>query len=292
MNHFSHWASETSQRIENALDLALPHASTTPQRLHQAMRYAVLNGGKRIRPLLVHATGALTDAPLAALDSAACALEMIHVYSLVHDDLPAMDDDDLRRGKPTVHKAYDEATAILVGDALQAQAFLHLSQNPNLKAAQCVALIKELAQAAGSIGMVGGQMVDLESIGMQLTQTQLAAMHSMKTGALLRAAVRMGLACNEALPMDTLDHYAANIGLAFQLVDDILDATAPTSVLGKTAGKDAADGKPTYVSMLGLETARTLAQTLCTEAQAILKKLPGNSAYLYDLAHLIVQRTY
>lgn len=298
MTTFSQWAERIIQRTETALDRTLPPSSVLPQRLHQAMRYAVLGGGKRIRALLVHAAGHINDAPALALDSATCALEMIHAYSLVHDDLPCMDNDDLRRGKATVHKAYDEATALLVGDALQAQAFICLSTAP-LEINQRLTLIHELAQASSTSGMVGGQAIDLASVGIALNQRELETMHQMKTGALLRAAVRMGLACghhkHSPVPMNSLDDYAQTIGLAFQVVDDILDASAETATLGKTAGKDAIQDKPTYVSLLGLDAARALASTLHERAQTLLDNLLGQQEHthmLRELTRFIVLRTH
>lgn len=298
MTTFSQWVERIVQRTEVALHQSLPPSSVLPQRLHQAMRYAVLGGGKRIRALLLHAAGHINDAHPSALDSATCALEMIHAYSLVHDDLPCMDNDDLRRGKPTVHKAYDEATALLVGDALQAQAFICLSTAP-IETEQRLTLIQELAQASSTTGMVGGQAIDLASVGIPLNQRELETMHQMKTGALLRAAIRMGLACGHhkhpQTPINSLDDYAQTIGLAFQVVDDILDASAETATLGKTAGKDALQDKPTYVSLLGLDAARALVNTLHERAQALLDNLLGQQEHthmLRELTRFIVLRTH
>ncbi|MES2250552.1 MAG: farnesyl diphosphate synthase [Pseudomonadota bacterium] len=285
------------RRTEHALAAGLPPAETLPTHLHEALRYAALGGGKRIRPLLCQAAGALVDAPPDTLDATGAAIEMVHVYSLVHDDLPAMDDDDLRRGKPTVHVAYDEATAILVGDALQAQAFLTLSELP-LPAERRIALVRELAQAAGSRQLVGGQAIDLQSAGRSLSQPALEQMHRMKTGALIRAAVRMGAQCGVAdVPANAalyraLDDYSSAIGLAFQVVDDILDATSDTATLGKTAGKDAYDDKATCVSMLGLDASRTLARTLNARAHAALAPFGERAAQLGQLADLVVQRAH
>ncbi|WP_369632824.1 MULTISPECIES: polyprenyl synthetase family protein [unclassified Variovorax] len=282
-------------RTERALAAGLPPTATVPSRLHEALRYAALGGGKRIRPLLCQAAGALAQASPGALDATGAALEMVHVYSLVHDDLPAMDDDDLRRGKPTVHVAYDEATAILVGDALQAQAFFTLSELP-LPAERRIALVRELSEAAGSRQLVGGQAIDLQSAGRSLSQPALEQMHRMKTGALIRAAVRMGALCgladtpaNAAL-YRALDDYSSAIGLAFQVVDDILDATADTATLGKTAGKDAYDDKPTCVSMLGLDASRALARTLNARAHAALAPCGVRAERLGQLADLVVHR--
>jgi len=292
---FEEWMRGTVQRTEAALGMHLPPSDTLPSRLHEALRYATLGGGKRIRPLLCQAAGALVNAPPDALDATGAALEMIHVYSLVHDDLPAMDDDDLRRGKPTVHVAYDEATAILVGDALQAQAFLTLGELP-LPAERRIALVCELATAAGSRHLVGGQAIDLQSAGRSLSQPALEQMHRMKTGALIRAAVRMGALCGVAdTPANAalyraLDDYSSAIGLAFQVVDDILDATTDTATLGKTAGKDAYDDKPTCISMLGLDASRALARTLNARAHAALAPCGVRAERLGQLADLVVHR--
>jgi farnesyl diphosphate synthase len=241
---------------------------------------------------LCHAAGELTGARVECLDAASAALEMIHVYSLVHDDMPCMDDDALRRGKPTVHVKYDEPTALLVGDALQSQAFITLTAEV-LGAAQQAALVRELAVASGSIGMAGGQAIDLASVGHALTRPQLETMHRMKTGALLRASVRMGALAGDtpaAETMRSLDTYAAAVGLAFQVVDDILDVTTDSATLGKTAGKDAKDGKPTYVSILGLEASRALAAQLRTDAHAALTPFGGRAQRLAELADLVVDR--
>jgi len=294
MNDFSQWMQALGARTEQALNTALPSADTIPHTLHDAMRYAVLGGGKRVRPLLVHAAGEVTGASAEACDAAACAVEMIHAYSLVHDDMPCMDDDDLRRGRPTVHKAYDEATALLVGDALQTQAFVVLAETPALEPAARLRLVGELAQASGSVGMCGGQAIDLQHVGLAMTLPELEGMHRMKTGALLRASVRMGALCGsiDAAGLEALDRYAAAIGLAFQVVDDILDVTADTATLGKTAGKDAANDKPTYVSLMGLEPARELAGKLRDTAHEALSGFGARGARLAGLADLIVLRTH
>lgn len=291
---FKEWMQAVLTRTEAALEQFLPAPTTLPQRLHEAMRYAALGGGKRVRPLLVHAAGVAVGARAEALDAAACAIEMIHVYSLVHDDMPAMDDDALRRGKPTVHIQYDEATALLVGDALQSQAFVTLG-SPALDAGQQAALMRELAFSSGSQGMAGGQAIDLESVGVRLSRAELETMHRLKTGALLRAAVRMGALCGAVAEVgpaerEALDTYAAAIGLAFQVVDDILDVTADSATLGKTAGKDAKDGKPTYVSMLGLDASRALAEQLRRDAHAALVPFGGRAQRLAELADLVVER--
>jgi len=291
---FDQWMHASLDRVETALEHYLPGTDIAPAKLHEAMRYAVLGGGKRVRPLLCHAAGELTGAAAPTLDAASAALEMIHVYSLVHDDMPAMDDDALRRGKPTVHVQYDEATALLVGDALQSQAFVALtSDNNGLSAVQQAALTRELALASGSVGMAGGQAIDLESVGRKLSRPQLETMHRKKTGALLRAAVRMGALCGEspgAAAMSALDAYSAAVGLAFQVVDDILDVTADSATLGKTAGKDAKDDKPTYVSIIGLDASRELAAQLGRDAHAALAPFGPRAARLGELADLVVNR--
>jgi len=290
---FDAWMHDVQARAERALDGLLPKADAVPAKLHEAMRYTVLGGGKRIRPLLAYASGELFTADPQTLARAAAAVEMIHAYSLVHDDMPCMDDDALRRGKPTVHIAYDEATALLVGDALQAQAFEVLAASSTMPAERLVPMLALLARAAGSAGMCGGQAIDLDSVGLSLTLEQLERMHQLKTGALLRAAVLLGAMCGKPLnatEQEALDTYANAIGLAFQVVDDVLDATADSATLGKTAGKDAAANKPTYVSILGLEPSRALAQQLRDTAHAALAPFGEQARRLRELADLIVQR--
>jgi farnesyl diphosphate synthase len=291
---FEQWMRGTLDRVETALEHYLPGTDIAPARLHEAMRYAVLGGGKRVRPLLCHAAGELTGASASAVEAASCALEMIHVYSLVHDDMPCMDDDALRRGKPTVHIQYDDATALLVGDALQSQAFVALTAESNgLNDSQQAALTRELALASGSIGMAGGQAIDLESVGRKLTRPELETMHRKKTGALLRAAVRMGALAGStpsAADLAALDQYAAAVGLAFQVVDDILDVTADSATLGKTAGKDAQHDKPTYVSIIGLDASRELAAQLGRDAHAALQPFGTRGQRLAELADLVVNR--
>jgi len=293
---FSQWMGDIQQRTETALDRALPAADIAPTRLHEAMRYAVLGGGKRVRPLLVHAGGQLTGANPERLDRVACAIEMIHAYSLVHDDMPCMDDDVLRRGKPTVHVQYDEATALLVGDALQTQAFVHIAEAPVSDDAQGqIAMIRQLAQATGSRGMCGGQAIDLASVGVQLTLPELEFMHIHKTGALIRASINLGVQCGRTLgaeQMTSLDHVGKVIGLLFQVVDDILDAEADTATLGKTAGKDAANDKPTYVSLLGVPRARELAEELCQDALDRLAAFGDASQRLAELTRFIIRRQF
>ncbi|MDR5856910.1 polyprenyl synthetase family protein [Caballeronia sp. LZ062] len=293
---FEQWMRGTLDRVETALEHYLPGTDIAPARLHEAMRYAVLGGGKRVRPLLVHAAGELTGARPQAVEAASAALEMIHVYSLVHDDMPAMDDDALRRGKPTVHIQYDEATALLVGDALQSQAFIALTAEGNgLSDRQQAALVRELAVASGSVGMAGGQAIDLESVGRKLSRPELETMHRKKTGALLRASVRMGALAGDELGADVLaalDQYAAAVGLAFQVVDDILDVTADSATLGKTAGKDAQHDKPTYVSIIGLDASRELAAQLGRDAHAAIQPFGARAQRLAELADLVVNRAH
>ncbi|HEU4371895.1 MAG TPA: farnesyl diphosphate synthase [Telluria sp.] len=289
---FDGWVQTVQVHVEEALGGYLPQAGAEPARLHEAMRYTVLGGGKRVRPLLVFAAGGLFGADTEALARAAAAVEMIHAYSLVHDDMPCMDDDALRRGKPTVHVAYDEATALLVGDALQAQAFAVLADG-DLPAARQVAMLRVLAVAAGSAGMCGGQAIDLASVGVSLTLAQLERMHQLKTGALLGASVMLGaLAGRDVTQAEraALDAYSNAIGLAFQVVDDVLDATADSATLGKTAGKDAAANKPTYVSILGLEESKRLAEELRRGAHEALAPFGEKALRLRELADLIVQR--
>lgn len=292
---FEAWMPAIVQRTERALETHLPAEELLPTALHEAMRYATLGGGKRIRALLCHAAGALVGAAPAALDAAASAIEMIHAYSLVHDDLPAMDNDLLRRGQPTVHVRYGEALAILVGDALQARAFEVLGEMP-ASAEQCVALLRELGTACGSQGLVGGQAIDLASVGRVLERDELERMHRMKTGALLRAAIFMGALCGPQ-PLDahlkaSLDEYQRAIGLAFQVVDDILDVTTDAATLGKTPGKDAEANKPTYVSILGLDASRRLARELGERAHAALAPFGERAVYLDALIGMVIDRVY
>ena len=294
--NFAAWMRDIQDRTETALGQWLPAPELAPQRLHQAMRYAVLGGGKRVRPLLTHAAGALCGAAAERLDGAACAVELIHAYSLVHDDLPCMDDDVLRRGKPTCHVEYDEATALLVGDALQSQAFQILAEKPlSDTAATQLEMLHLLAQASGSRGMAGGQAIDLASVGQPLSLAELEFMHIHKTGALIRAAVLLGARCGRALPateLEALDHFAKRAGLLFQVVDDILDVAASTATLGKTAGKDAANNKPTYVSLLGLSEAREMALELRAECLATLAPFGPRADRLCQLTEFIVSRQF
>jgi farnesyl diphosphate synthase len=290
---FDGWMKRVQLSMEDALASFLPSQAMPPVRLHDAMHYAVLDGGKRVRPLLTFAAGELYGADTTILARAAAAVEMIHAYSLVHDDMPCMDDDALRRGKPTVHKKYDDATALLVGDALQSQAFLVLSEGEDIDAARRLTMVRLLAQASGSAGMCGGQAIDLASVGMTLSLGELEQMHRLKTGALLRVSVLLGALSGKALSDDevaALDAYANAVGLAFQVVDDVLDATADSATLGKTAGKDAADNKPTYVSILGLDESISLAEKLRHDAHEALTPFGENARRLRELADLIVQR--
>jgi farnesyl diphosphate synthase len=294
---FDRWATERAARVEQAAERMLPPGEQVPQRLHEAMRYAVLDGGKRVRPLLVYAAGEVTGAEDDALDRAALAVEYVHAYSLVHDDMPCMDNDVLRRGKPTVHVAFDEATAMLAGDALQAEAFKVLAEG-QLPAAQTASLMRELAHASGTEGMCGGQAIDLLAVGnANLSFAELERMHRMKTGALLRASVLMGALSGQAgllteSTREALARYGEAIGLAFQVVDDILDVESSSAALGKTAGKDAAQGKPTYVSVLGMEAAKAWSLRLRAQALDALGGLGARSARLRELADFIVCRNH
>lgn len=287
-------------QVEQVLEALMPSDQTIPLRLHEAMRYAVLGGGKRIRAALVYAaaeaaTGgkALSAAQQKAVDHCAAAVEMIHAYSLVHDDLPCMDDDVLRRGQPTVHVAYDEATAMLVGDALQPLAFEVLASMP-IAPALIVQALTELSRAIGSQGMVGGQAIDCDHVGQQLSLQELRTMHEMKTGALLKASILLGgiVAGASSKVRNHLRDYADAVGLAFQVADDILDVTADTDTLGKTAGKDEAQNKPTYVSLMGLEAAQGLLQELVDQAHAALLPIGEGRQTLALLAHFIAARDY
>jgi len=287
---------EVQVRMESSLARLLPAANAVPGRLHDSMRYAVLEGGKRVRPLLCFAAGELTGAVPERLEVAGAAVEMIHAYSLVHDDMPCMDDDILRRGKPTVHVEFDQATALLAGDALQSLAFQLLSEHrlSDSSVAQ-LEMVKALAVASGSRGMAGGQAIDLASTGKPLTLPELEFMHIHKTGALIRAAVVLGANCGvqlDAAGAANLDRYAKCVGLAFQVVDDVLDCDASTATLGKTAGKDAIQGKATYVSALGIGRAREFAEQLRVQAHAALAVFGGRAGRLAQLADFIVLRKF
>jgi geranylgeranyl pyrophosphate synthase len=268
----------------------------SPQRLHEAMRYATLTGGKRVRAALVYAAGEALGAPTEALDVPACAVELIHAYSLAHDDLPCMDDDDLRRGKPACHKAFDEATALLAGDALQSLAFELLATDPHLNMVtdeRRLRMIHALARASGSLGMAGGQAIDLESVGRAITAEALQDMHGRKTGALIHAAVMLGAAAaKQADPAQVaaLERFGHAVGLAFQIVDDILDVEGDTAALGKMAGADQARNKPTYPAVLGLAASKTRAATLYRDALESLTPLRDNGQSLAELASFILER--
>jgi farnesyl diphosphate synthase len=293
---FPAWMGSVQARIEHALARLMPAQAISPARLHDAMRYATLEGGKRVRPLLCFGAGELASAAPERLEVAGCAVEMIHAYSLVHDDLPCMDDDVLRRGKPTVHVEYDEATALLVGDALQSLAFQLLAEHrlADDPAVQ-LEMVRMLAVASGSRGMAGGQQVDFESTGKQLSVPELESMHIRKTGALIRAAVMLGAACGFPLSAELharLERYASCIGLAFQVVDDVLDADESTATLGKTAGKDSRSGKATFVSAMGVVRARAFAEELLREAHTALDAFGARALRLAELADFIVRRKF
>ncbi len=293
---FQAWAAAGQRRIEAVLQKLLPAPEIAPQRLHQAMRYAVLGGGKRVRPLLALAAGELSQADAERAALAGAAVEIVHAYSLAHDDLPCMDDDVLRRGKPTCHVEYDEPTALLVGDALQSLAFQVMTEYKLCDDATVqLEMAKLLAAAAGSRGMAGGQAIDLESVGKVLSVPELEFMHVHKTGAIIRAAALLGLKCGVPLGAHEyakVDTFAKLIGLAFQVVDDVLDADATTATLGKTAGKDAQQGKPTYVSAMGLARARTFAEELRQEAMKALDGFGERTLRLRQLADFIVLRKF
>jgi farnesyl diphosphate synthase len=289
---FPVWSGERQRRIEDVLDSALPPTASTPARLHEAMRYAVLGGGKRMRALLAYAAGELVEADPAHVDAPAAAVELVHAYSLVHDDLPCMDNDTLRRGKPTCHIAFGEATALLAGDALQALAFEVLAGSKLRESAAACAM---LATAGGASGMAGGQAIDLYSVGVALAVPELESMHRRKTGALIRASVRLGGMCGRPLDVASsaaLDAFARAAGLAFQVVDDVLDVEGSTATLGKSAGKDAAQGKPTYVTLLGLAAAKRRAEALREEAGVALAPFGGSARRLQELSDWIVLRQH
>lgn len=285
----------TSQvQIQQVLEQILPSITQSPQRLHQCMRYAVLTGGKRIRPLLVYATGQSFGAKHDALNLPAAAVELIHCYSLIHDDLPAMDNDDLRRGQPTCHKAFDEATAILAGDALQCLAFSILASDTESAAAQVLQMISLLAQSCGSFGMAGGQMLDLEATGETLSLEQLQTMHALKTGALIKCGVLLGaiVAKVDTTTFNNLSRFADHLGLAFQIQDDILDVEGETEVLGKHAGADALLNKPTYPAILGLVVAKQEMERAYQKALACLEQYGTDVDHLREVAAYLVNRNY
>jgi len=293
---FAQWMRAIQQQVERALEARLPPADLEPSRLHEAMRYAVLGGGKRVRPLLTFAAGDLTRAPMASIERIAVAIELIHAYSLVHDDLPCMDDDVLRRGRPTCHIRFDEATAMLAGDALQSEAMAVIVEAPlSTEAARSVELLRMFATACGSRGMAGGQAIDLAAVGQPMLLADLERMHSLKTGALIRASILMGAGCGEALDdrLETrLSRYADTVGLAFQVVDDILDVEQSSAQLGKTAGKDAMQNKPTFVSILGLDAAKAKLRHLHQEARDALAGAGERARRLLELTDFIILRKH
>jgi geranylgeranyl pyrophosphate synthase len=281
-------------RANAALARVLPETGLPPVELHRAMRYAVLGGGKRLRPLLVYAAGIAVGEDGPVLDMPACAVELVHAYSLVHDDLPAMDDDDLRRGRPTCHVVFGEAMAILAGDALQALAF-ELLADKDAEPLPALAMLRELGAACGSAGMAGGQALDLAAVGTTLDLAGLERMHAHKTGALIRAAVRLGAlagGCREAAVLHALERYARAVGLAFQVRDDILDVEGATEVIGKTAGKDAANAKPTFPSVIGMQASRRHLHELIDMAHEALVPLGEPAARLGDLARFTASRAH
>jgi farnesyl diphosphate synthase len=285
------------QQVDAALEHVLPSVSGPQARLHEAMRYATLNKGKRLRPILVYSAGALRDAATTDLDACACAVELVHAYSLVHDDLPAMDDDDLRRGQPTCHIQFDEATAILAGDALQTLAFDVLAHHrfSNTAEREQLHMLQLLTRASGSLGMGGGQAIDLAATGRSLTLPALQHMHALKTGALITASVMMGAACTgiwQVNEWQALKAYGDALGLAFQIQDDILDEESDTATLGKPQGSDREKGKVTFPALLGMAEAKQAAQAAATEAVKALDALPYNTGRLRELAHFVVSRRH
>ena len=291
---FQAWSRDVATRLEATLGELLPASRIVPARLHDAMRYSTLGGGKRVRAMLVFGAGEVTGADPQRLQVVASAIEMIHAYSLIHDDLPCMDDDVLRRGKPTCHVEFDEATALLAGDALQSLAFQVLAENRLAdNATTQLTMIQLFSAACGSRGMAGGQAIDLDSVGKSISLPELEFMHILKTGALIRASVIMGADCGTELPRpdrDRLDRYAKFVGLAFQVVDDILDEEGDSESLGKTAGKDKADGKPTYTSLMGLAEARRFALELLDDAKGALANFGERARRLREIADFIVHR--
>ena len=293
---FDQWKSDVLTEVDQGLDQWLPKADQTPTTLHSAMHYAVKSPGKRIRSLIACASGDLFGAKIKDTVHSAVAIELIHTYSLVHDDLPCMDNDELRRGKPTVHVAFDEATAMLVGDALQPLAFnVLVNQQTKLDYEVRLKQVKVLSESIGSIGMVGGQAIDLSQIGMPMTQSELELMHSKKTGALFLASAELGALCGTAYSdswEEPLRNYVRQIGFGFQVVDDILDSSSSTETLGKSAGKDLRDNKPTYVTLFGLNRAKEMASEIAENTKNILRVLPRKGGYLSDIAELVFDRVY
>lgn len=296
MSDFQEWSRTIAGDMERTLESLLPPSASEPRRLHDAMRYATLGGGKRVRPMLAHGAGLISGAPVERVRIVSSAVEAIHAYSLAHDDLPCMDDDVLRRGKPTCHVEFDEATALLAGDALQALAFELMSAHKLADSpSQQLDMLKVFSRACGAHGMAGGQAIDLTNVGRQITLPELEFMHILKTGALIRASVLLGAMCGQALPpekIEKLDQYGKCVGLAFQVVDDILDCESNTEKLGKTAGKDQDANKPTYVSLMGLVPAKRFADELLADALDALSTFDGKADRLRQLAEFIVRRLY
>ena len=296
-DHFQSYLEHCQQRVNTALDKCLPEEDPPEHNLAEAMRYSVVSGGKRIRPIMVYAAGATMGVEEKILDAPACAVEMIHAYSLIHDDLPAMDDDDLRRGQPTCHKAFDEATAILAGDALQALAYEILTDETctTLPDHHRVQMLKLLTQASGAHGMAGGQAMDLASVGKMLTLEQLEAMHRLKTGALIRGSILLGAMCNPDInesELNMLDNYSHCIGLSFQIQDDILDVIGDTETLGKPQGSDQEQKKPTYPAILGLEASKQRALEQHEQALKHIEPLGERAESLRQLSAYIVERDF
>ena len=293
--HLKQLTQQYQQRVDQALEQLLNNTSKIADELHQAMYYSLFNGGKRVRPLLVYLTGMALDIAPEKQDAPACAIELIHCYSLVHDDMPAMDDDDLRRGQPTCHKQFSEATALLTGDALQTLAFTALSQNPHLNDSLIVPMIRVLAHASGAAGMAGGQALDLSATGKNLSLQQLKVMHEHKTGALIRASVQLGARCSEhtrCADFEALDNYAKNIGLSFQIKDDILDIESDTQTLGKQQGADITLNKATYPALLGLDGAKKMALQCHQNALDSLNHFDRHADPLRWLSEYIITRDH
>lgn len=292
---FDIWQQQAQAQTEMTLSRLLPSENLIDADLIAAMRYCTLDGGKRLRPMLVLAAAELGNPDTDAVEYALAAVECIHIYSLVHDDMPEMDNDSLRHGKPTCHIRYNQATALLVGDALQTMAFTFLSNPTALKPSRQLHMIQTLAKAAGCLGMAGGQAIDLEHVGKNIDQANLEHMHQLKTGALIRASVALGGLCCEDIEdtaLTALDQYATKLGLAFQVIDDVLDYEQETNILGKTAGKDAQANKPTYVSLMGLSPARQYAKNLIGQSIAALDRFDQRAAHLRALAHFVIDRNY
>ncbi len=293
--HLKQLTQQYQKRVDEALERLIKNTSNLANELHQAMHYSVFNGGKRVRPLLVYLTGQALNIPHEHQDASACAVELIHCYSLVHDDMPVMDDDDLRRGQPTCHKQFSEATALLTGDALQTLAFEALSQNPYLDAKLILPMVKALAYASGAAGMAGGQALDLSATGKDLSLEQLKIMHEHKTGALIRASVQLGALCSpqtSTADITALEHYAQNIGLSFQIKDDILDIESDTETLGKQQGADINLNKATYPALLGLDGAKNMAQQCHQNALDSLSHFDNNADPLRWLSEYIITRDH